>query len=159
MEQDKLALILRAAQCGPSAGDLQAWRVHVVERESVGSSGFDRIYPCSRWAARVPCMLVFCALREASAQRYRSRGRKLYAVQDATIAATLAVMQATELGLATCWLGAFDVDHTMELLGLRDKSSEEPVAVIALGYEEAPPDKAPARPRKRRRVDIVWPTK
>jgi len=32
----------------------------------------------------------------------------LYCVQDATLAAAYAQLAATALGLATCWVGAFD---------------------------------------------------
>jgi len=41
-------------------------------------------------------------------------------------------LQATELGLATCWICNFFVDETRELLKLPEQL--EPVVILPLGY-------------------------
>ena len=56
---------------------------------------------------------------------------------DATIAMDHLIMAATELGLGTCWIAAFDPKAAREVLGLPD--DVEPVAFTTLGY---PADKA-----------------
>ena len=45
------------------------------------------------------------------------RGETLCSVQDATIAATYAMLAAVDLGLSTVWLGAFDDDEVAKIFG------------------------------------------
>ncbi len=62
---------------------------------------------------------------------------------DVSIAFSFMMLQATELGLGTCWLGAFDENAVRKILGVPDHVRI--VAMTPLGY----PDDVPAgRPRK-----------
>jgi nitroreductase len=62
---------------------------------------------------------------------------------DVSIAFSFMMLQATELGLGTCWLGAFDENAARKILGVPDHVRI--VAMTPLGY----PDEVPAgRPRK-----------
>jgi nitroreductase len=91
-------------------------------------------------------VLVFCAAPDRAA-KYGERGRTLYALQDATIAVVHAQLTATALGLATCWVGAFDEAAVVQSLQL--PSGLRPVVLLPVGYPaEAPPSRgAPATPR------------
>ncbi len=44
------------------------------------------------------------------------------------------MLKATDLGLATCWVGAFDEEKVTEAAGL--PSYLRPVAILAVGYEK-----------------------
>jgi nitroreductase len=55
------------------------------------------------------------------------------------------ILAASELGLGTCWIGAFDPVATREVLGLPDEV--EPVVCTPLGYPAAPP-----RPKQRKPI-------
>jgi len=114
-----LGEILRLAQQGPSAGGLRSYKI------------VESALPLTPYNA--PLCLVFCALPERAATRYGDRGRDLYAVQDATIAAAYAQLAAVDLGLASVWVGAFREGKVAQALGLGQ--DERPVAIIALGYE------------------------
>ena len=148
-----LERIIHAAQCGPSAGNLQGWRVHVVDCSKQPLSLRVRLYG-ARWFENVPTIIIFSALRLESSKKYKDRGRDLYSVQDATIAATLAMMEATALGLATCWLGAFNDTVAKEMLGMAPGRDEDPIILLTVGYEKPDPnalvDPNPLRPKPRK---------
>jgi nitroreductase len=65
-------------------------------------------------------------------------------VQDATVAAAYAQLAATALGLATCWVGAFDEEAVARAAEL--PASQRPVAILSLGYAAEDPPPTPRRP-------------
>jgi nitroreductase len=56
------------------------------------------------------------------------------------------VMAATDLGLGTCWIGAYDRDAVRRILGIPEKV--HPVVLIALGYAGSEP-----RPKVRKPIE------
>ncbi len=131
VEEEKLQAVLEAANAAPSAGNLQAYEIYLLKSQTArmrlaNSTRQKEIF------SNVPVVLVFCANPERSVARYSERGRSLYAVQDATIACTHAMLAATALGLATVWMGAFQEEAVSEELNLPE--SLRPVALLPLGY-------------------------
>jgi len=51
---------------------------------------------------------------------------------DVTIAMDHLILAAADLGLGTCWIGAFDPAAAREVLGLPD--DVEPIAFTPVGY-------------------------
>ncbi|HOY58632.1 MAG TPA: nitroreductase family protein, partial [Verrucomicrobiota bacterium] len=72
-------------------------------------------------------------------------------VQDASIAASYAQLAATGLGLATCWVGAFDESAVCRVLHLG--TGERPVAMLPLGYAAEHPIPTPRRDLKEAVID------
>jgi len=60
---------------------------------------------------------------------------------DVAITTDHMTLQATELGLATCWICNFDVERTRELLKL--PAHLEPVVILPVGYplDDVDPDR------------------
>ncbi len=147
MEEEKLKQIFEAANSAPSAGNLQAFRVYVIrdkaKREALARAAYDQ-----RFLAEAPVCLVFCADPERSKEKYGERGEELYAIQDATIAGTLAMLAATDLGLATVWVGDFDEEKVREAV---EAKSVRPVAVFSLGYAAEEP-----KPPQRRALEELF---
>jgi nitroreductase len=141
VESEKLNAVLGAAQISPSAGNLQSYKIYVVRtketREAIMLACHEQ-----EFIAQAPVVLVFCADCNPG-YKYGERGAELYSVQDATIAAAYAQLAATEQGLGTVWVGAFDPLELSRLLDAR--SYEVPVAVVPLGY---PADEQGAKERK-----------
>lgn len=131
VSRDMIDKILSATKTAPSAGGLKAYDVKVVtdseQREALG-----KLSPRSEFVAQAPVVFVFCARVDISEQKYGKRGRKLYSVQDATIACSYAQLAATELGLGSCWVGAFDENKVRELFQLKDDSV--PIILLPVGY-------------------------
>jgi nitroreductase len=122
--------ILHAVLRAPSAGNLQAYRIFVIDsprkRRALATAAGDQAF-----LAQAPLDLVFFADPDRSATKYGRRGATLYAVQDATIAASFAVLAATDEGLSTVWVGAFDESTVRAVCG---DTKLRPVAIIAVGH-------------------------
>jgi nitroreductase len=148
VEAEKLHAILEIACAAPSAGDLQAYRVVAVTdagvRRALSRAALDQAF-----VAEAPVCLVFCAEAERSAARYGERGRSLYAVQDATIAAAYAQLAAVAAGMASAWVGSFDESAVRAALHLDHRYT--PVALIVVGY----PAEVPELTSRRTLSDVV----
>jgi nitroreductase len=127
--------VLEAARLAPSAGNLQAYAVILVTPDALPALA--DAAPGHPAMTHAGAALVFCADRRRSSARYGARGASLFAVQDATIACAYAQLAATELGLATLWIGAFDDDAVREGLGIGHELS--PVAILLLGHSAEEP--------------------
>ena len=90
-------------------------------------------------------MIVICADHAASWKR--KEDGKDHADVDVAITTDHMTLQATELGLATCWVCNFYVEKTRELLKL--PKHLEPVVILPLGYPRDAAD--PARHNEKRK--------
>lgn len=147
VEAEKIATIAETLNLAPSAGNLQAFEVYLVKdarlRRALASAALEQ-----EFIAQAPVVLVFCADPPRSAQRYGKRGESLYAIQDATIACTFAMLAATALGLASVWVGAFESETVRQLLRIPPR--QIPVAILPIGYAAESP-----RPRRRRPLNEI----
>ena len=132
IEPEKLEEILEAAESAPSAGDLKARQFLVVEEEQtkkkLAKAALDQDF-----VAKAPLILIFFAVPSRSAKKYGQRGKNLYALQDATIAASFAWLQAVMLDLSACWVGAFDEEEVKEILNI--KEDWQPICILPVGYK------------------------
>jgi nitroreductase len=143
IDRATLVAVLECARSAPSAGNLQAYEIVVVEDE--GRRG-----PLARAAldqphvARAPTVLVFLADPARSARKYGQRGVELYALQDATIACSYAQLAASALGLGSCWTGAFYREQVSAAIGA--PAGLVPVALLCLGHPAEQPSATERRP-------------
>ncbi len=143
VESEKLHAILETACAAPSAGDLQAYHVFAVtdadKRHALQAAADDQGF-----IGEAPVCLVFCADPERSGARFGDRGRELYALQDATIAAAYAQLAAVTAQVASTWVGYFDEAEIARLLDL--DNGLRPVALICIGYPAELPEASARRP-------------
>ncbi|GAB4235087.1 MAG: nitroreductase family protein [Acidobacteriota bacterium] len=137
ISEETLRRVIECALAAPSAGNLQAYRIFVVKdaerRRALAAAALHQDF-----IAQAPVVLVFCAEPMRSAVKYGDRGEHLYSLQDATIAATFAMLAATEAGLGTVWVGAFRDEQVRAVLGVT--KDFVPVAILPLGEpNETPP--------------------
>jgi nitroreductase len=127
--------LLKAAQLAPSAGNLQARDFILVRDPNTKHELAEAAYG-QFFIAMAPVVLVGCANISRSRIAYGQRA-ELYAVQDATIAACYVQLAAEALGIATCWIGAFDERRVSLALGI--PLDVRPVLMLPTGYPgEAP---------------------
>lgn len=126
---------LRVARLAPSAGNLQAYQVVIVrddkQKREIASAALDQM-----WIASAPVVLVFLADLDQSGRKYHSRGRLLYSIQDATIAASYTQLALEAAGLSSCWVGAFREDLVASAVGAGQDSNHgllRPVVVMPVG--------------------------
>jgi nitroreductase len=96
--------------------------------------------------AQAPLVLIFAAEPARSAERYGRRGEVLYSIQDATIACAYAQLMIRQLGLGSCWVGAFDEEAVREIISV--SSEIIPVAILPVGYPAVPGEKGQRRSLK-----------
>lgn len=143
VESEKLHAVLEAAIAAPSAGDLQSYRIVVVRTQQTREA-LARAAGEQRFVGEAPVCLVFCAVPEEAAARFGDRGRRLYAIQDATIAAAYAQLAVVAAGLGSTWVGYFDAEAVSGALDL--EPTRVPVAMLSLGYPAELPELSPRRP-------------
>lgn len=142
VEKKKIQRIMDAMSMAPSAGNLQAYRVYAVKgkekKKMLAEAALDQDY-----VAEAPVCLVFCADRKRSALKYGERGENQYCLQDATIAAAYTQLAATEEGLSTVWVGAFDPIAVAQIINVEE--FDFPVTIMPLGYSDEEPEKTERR--------------
>ena len=130
--------ILQAVRLAPTAGNYQAYEVYVVNgREAMQRVAEATFHP--DWIAQAPLALVGCT----NASRCQYDGPEHWALQDASIAATFAHLAASELGLATCWVGAFIPAKLAAAAQVQD--GHVPMALLPIGYAAEAPEASPRR--------------
>lgn len=137
VEDEKLMLVLEAGRVAPSAVNFQPWHFYVMQERD----DLQRFYGAyhREWFRTAPCVIVICA--DHSRSWKRKADGKDHGDVDAAITTDHMTLQATELGLATCWICNFDVERTRELLKLPEYL--EPVVILPLGYplDETDPER------------------
>ena len=141
VEDDKLERVLEAVWLAPTASNRQPFQFIVIHTAGRGEE-LRRIYP-SPWFVQAPLIICACGM---PAQGWVRRDGKSYCDVDVAIAMDHLILAAADLGLGTCWIGAFNPTVTREVLGLPD--DVEPIAFTPLGY----PDDEP-KPKRRRPLD------
>jgi nitroreductase len=133
-----LVKILEAARLAPTAANRQPVRVLAIptagREEALG-----RIYH-RPWFVAAPMVIGVCAV---PAEGWVRKDGRNHADIDAAIVMDHIVMQATDLGLGTCWVCNFDVAAAREVLHLPE--GVEPIAFTPLGR---PADDARAKVRR-----------
>ncbi len=142
IEAEKIQLILEAANLAPSAGNLQAYEIFLVssqnKREVLARAAWMQDF-----IASAPLVLVFCTHANLAEGKYGKRGLQLYTLQDATIACTYAMLAASNLGLASVWVGAFNDDAIKKVIEAPE--GVHPVAILPIGYAAESPEATPRR--------------
>jgi len=109
VEWEKVTQIVDAARCAPSAGNLQNWKFIVVlnedKRKSIAEACVHQL-----WMGKAPVHIIVCAEPERAKRFYGIRGERLYTIQNCGAAIENALLTAHSIGLAACWVGAFDED-------------------------------------------------
>jgi len=132
VEEDKLEKVLEAARLSPSASNRQDWKFIVVRnkeiRKKLAKAAFGQSF-----IAEAPVVIVACGM-EPNAML--ACGQPMHTV-DVSIACAYIILQAYELGLGTCWIGAFKEDETKKILAIPEHIRV--VAMTPLGYPNQPP--------------------
>lgn len=141
VEEDKLRQVLEAGRLAPTAANKQP--IHIVVLRTAGREAeLKRIYS-AEWFSRAPLVLAVCGVEEAGWKRTRHDG-KSYLQVDAAIVMDHVILAATELGLGTCWIAAFDPQAAREVLALPE--GVEPILFTPLGYPASTPGPKSRKP-------------
>ena len=132
VEEDKLKKILEAARLSPSASNRQEWKFIVVRdketKKKLAKAAFGQSF-----ISEAPIVIVACGTEPKAMM---SCGQPAYTV-NVSIACAFMILQAYELGLGTCWMGAFKEDETKKILNVPEHVRV--VAMTPVGYPDEPP--------------------
>ncbi|MCL6581134.1 MAG: nitroreductase family protein [Firmicutes bacterium] len=133
--EDKLRKVLEAAQAAPSASNRQEYKLIVVTEEET-KRRLVRAAADQGFLAEAGAVIVACATDPS---------RKWHAV-DIAIAIDHMTLAALELGLGTCWIGAFEEEAVKSILGVPDNVRVVMLLTLGIPAEEG-------RPRKRKPLE------
>lgn len=127
VEQEKLDLILEAARLAPSASNRQEWRFVIVKDKTTRQKLMSAAKGQS-FVGEAPVVIACCA---ETNNHIMSCGQLCYPI-DLAIAIEHMVLEATEEGLGTCWIGAFYEDEAKKILNIPEEIRV--VELLTLGY-------------------------
>jgi nitroreductase len=136
IEQEKLDSIFEAARLAPSAKNMQDWRFVVVTDKEVKRKLAEAANN-QRFLENAAAIIVACS----SSDDVMRCGQAIGPI-DVAIALEHICLQATELGLATCWIGSFYPEKVRPILGI--PADIAIIELMAVGYPADSP-KGPKR--------------
>lgn len=143
-----VARLIEAARWAPSAGNTQPCELVIVKDKEIKRK-LSKAALNQTFIEKAPVVIVVCADLSRSSRGYGSRGTNLYSIQDTAAATENMLLVAHELGLATCWVGAFQEDAVAE--AVKAPRNMRPVAIIPVGH----PAERPAAAKRRLVEDFV----
>jgi nitroreductase len=144
IEQEKLQAVLEAARLAPTAANQQPFRLIVIHTQG-REEELLRIYNRA-WFVQAPLVICAVGVPKEGWVRYDAEN---YTTVDVAIVMDHLILAAANLGLGTCWIGAFNPEAAREVLGLPE--GIVPIAFTPLGYPNATP-----RPKERKPLaDLV----
>ncbi len=127
VEKEKLTAILEAGRLAPSASNRQEWRFVVVSddetKRKLAEAANKQIF-----VGKAPVVIAACAETDGHVM---SCGQACYPI-DVAIALDHMTLATVELGLGTCWIGAFDESRVKQILGI--PAEVRVVALMPMGY-------------------------
>jgi nitroreductase len=127
VEDEKLNKILEAGRLAPTACNRQAFKLVVIKTKGREES-LKKIYN-NDWFVQAPIVIGVFSIPGKNWVRF---DKKNYSDVDASIVMDHIILAATDLGLGTCWIGAFNAQAAKEFIGLG--SDYEPIAFTPIGY-------------------------
>lgn len=129
--EEALAQVLEAGRLAPSAANRQPCHLIVIrneeQRRKLG------VAYARDWFWQAPVVIVICV---EPARAWVRADNKNYGDVDGAILVDHMTLCAADLGLGTCWIGAFDPGKVAGVLNL--PAGMEPLAMIPLGYPAEP---------------------
>lgn len=144
VDEEKLNLMLEAFRLAPTAANRQPFRLIVIRTK--GREGKLREIYNKDWFVQAPLVLCACGVES---EAWIGEDGKDYLEVDVAIAMDHLILAATELGLGTCWIGAFDKKAASQFLSLPE--GVKPLIFTPLGY----PKDAPKTKERRPLEDLV----
>jgi nitroreductase len=140
--EELLERILDAGRIAPSACNYQPWKFLVISSPAM----LEKVRRCysKDWFANAPHILVIKGLKDHAWVRSYDGYNSLET--DVAIAMTHIILAATNEGVGTCWIAAFDPYVLREALELNDK--EVVYCITPLGYPMKADQKSSEKRRK-----------
>ena len=149
VETTKIDKIIAAADTAPTAGNYQGFEIFYVKSTEKIKLLVDA---CNKQPyVNAPVVFVFCKNPSRVKLDFPEHILKKFAIQDATLAAGYSQLAAQALGLSSIWIGMFDEQKVMDVIG----TDLVPSSVLCIGYPEQTKFPKPRRNLKDL-VHVTW---
>lgn len=145
VEREKINLCLEAARLAPSACNSQPWRFIIIDesefKNKICDCIFSGAYHMNQFVKKAPVLVVVVSEKGNFLTKVGNflRDTRYYLI-DIGIAVEHFALQATELGLGTCWIGWFNEKELKKTLSIPKGVRID--VVLSLGYPaQSPPPK------------------
>lgn len=143
VEKDKIDAILKASLVAPTAVNRQPQRILVIDDSEI----LESLKQCTKYTFDAPLCFAICTDREKAYSR--GYDGKNSAEIDASIVTTHMMLTATDLGLGSTWVMAFNPEKAREILDIPENL--EIVALLPTGY---PAEDVEISPLHSKSIDI-----
>jgi len=140
--KDDILKCIEAARLAPSACNVQPWKFVVVDEKNLIDKIVDEaclgIYSMNKFIKSAAALIVVVSQKESFLRKIGSalKGTNYYLI-DIGIACEHLVLQATELGIGSCWIGWFNEKKLKSIMQVpKDKKID---VIISLGFSEIQP--------------------
>lgn len=136
VSDEDIQTILKAALHAPSANNARPWHI-VVVRDEARRQQLSGVHQWASFCTQSPVVLVFCAEESRSPHWW---------IEDLSAAVENALIQASALGLGTCWIGIRgggpghglrSEEHVRKACNIPE--SIRVLAIVTLGYPASSP--------------------
>jgi len=149
VETTKIDKIIAAADTAPTAGNYQGFEIFYVKSPEKKKL---LVGACNNQPyVDAPVVLVFCKNPSRVKFDFPEYILTKFAIQDATLAAGYSQLASQALGLSSIWIGMFDEQKVMDVIG----TDLIPSSVLCIGYPEQTKFPKPRRNLKDL-VHVVW---
>ena len=127
--EECLHKVIESARMAPSARNKQDWKFVIVQDEEKK----DELHEAAngqKFVKEAPTVVVGVATKPED----EMKSGIPTSIVDVTIAMDHMTLKATEEGLGTCWVGAFDQEEVKNILNIPDGCKV--VALLPIGYPE-----------------------
>ena len=132
IDPDSITKLLEAGGMAPSAGNLQDWKFVVVtdqaKKDEIARACMDQI-----WIGQASVLIVVCS-DLTNLRRFYDERAEVYGIEDCSAATENILLKATDMGINTTWVSAFDEEEIARII--RAPDSYKIVSVVALGYSD-----------------------
>lgn len=149
VETIKIDKVIAAADTAPTAGNYQGFEIFYIKSPEKKKL---LVQACNKQPyVDAPVVLVFCKNPSRVKFDFSEYILKKFAIQDATLAAGYSQLAAQALGLSSIWIGMFDEQKVMDIIG----TNLVPSSVLCIGYPKQTKFPKPRRNLKDL-VHVLW---
>ncbi|MHA2281190.1 MAG: nitroreductase family protein [Promethearchaeota archaeon] len=132
VDDNLIKQIIELGNLAPSAGNLQP-RDFVIVKDENAKNQLAQAALNQKFISQAPVLIVVCANMKRVTP-YGNRGHELYCLQDTAASIQNMLLSIVDLGLSSCWVGAFNENEVVDILDL--PSYVRPVAILPIGYSD-----------------------
>ena len=136
INKSKLNQILDSIKHAPNAGNLQNWRLILVQnqetKEKLVKASYDQ-----EWITQAPAIIVICSDNEEIERFFGKKNSKKFGTQGCAAGIQTMLLKAEELDINSSWCAISNERLVREILKIPENISLE--AIICLGYSSEKP--------------------